>query len=180
VFVILAQGAWYAEFVFLYYKVAMASLSVLLGSSAKAPTCLALMALATASLLVFVLVVKPFDDGSHESPEMLTKADKLQAYALSATLAATAVGFVCVQNADSLGDGGEAVVSVLIAMIGVFPIALALYEEYGPKPADDDEDDDAKDDDGDPEDAVAGEEDSQGEPDDEAPPNGVVINPLSD
>ena len=92
-FVILAQGAWYAEFVFLYYKIAMASLAVLLGSSAKAPTCLALMALVTAALLVFVLVVKPFDDGSHESPEMLTKADKLQADALGATLTGTAVGF---------------------------------------------------------------------------------------
>ena len=152
------------------------SISVLLGSSANAPTCLALMALVTAALLVFVLVVKPFDDGSHESPEMLTSADKLQAYALSATLAATAVGFVCVQSADSLGDGGEAAVSVLIAIIGVFPIAVALYEEYGPKPADGEEAGDA--DDG-PEDAVADEEDSQGEPGD-APANDAFVNPLSD
>ena len=176
-FVILAQGAWYAEFVFLYYKIAMASLAVLLDSSGRATTCLALMALVTAALLVFVLVVKPFDDGSHESPEMLTSADKLQAYALSATLAATAIGLVCVLLADSLGDGGEAVVSVLIAMIAVFPIALALYEKYGPKPADGEEAGDT--DDGDPEDAVADEEDSQGEPGD-APANGAAVNPLSD
>jgi hypothetical protein len=177
VFVILAQGAWYAEFVFLYYKIAMASLAVLLGSSVRAPTCLALTALVTAALLVFVLVVKPFDDGSHESPEMLTSADKLQAYALSATLAGMAVGFVCALAAGSLGGGGEVVVSILIAMIAVFPIALALYEEYGPKPADGEEAGDA-DDDG-PEDAVADEEDSQGEPGD-APANGAAVNPLSD
>lgn len=67
----------------------MASLLVL---STNAETCLARMALVTAALLIFVVCVKPFDDGSHESLKMMTKADKLHAYSLGATLAATAIG----------------------------------------------------------------------------------------
>jgi hypothetical protein len=51
-------GAWYSEFVFLGYKVAMACISILLGSSAVIS--LLLMGMCTLGLLIFVVHVKPF------------------------------------------------------------------------------------------------------------------------
>ena len=124
-----AQGAWYAEFVFLYYKIAMASLSVLLGSSARAAVCMGLMALLTAAMLAFVLIVKPFKDDRSilsASTEMMTSADKMQASAFAATIVACTVGFVCALIPDR-GAGLDALLTVLTALIGVMPIAFGLY-----------------------------------------------------
>lgn len=124
-----AQGAWYAEFVFLYYKIAMASLSVLLGSSARAAVCMGLMALLTAAMLAFVLIVKPFKDDRSilsASTEMMTSADKMQASAFAATIVACTVGFVCALIPDR-GAGLNALLTVLTALIGVMPIAFGLY-----------------------------------------------------
>ena len=118
-------GAWYAEFVFLYYRITMAVFSVLLGSSRDAPLCLAGMATATAGLLAFVLYVKPFDDGSHGSAKMMTNADKMQAYALVALLIGTAIGFLCQLDPDR-GETTDALVGVFMALIGVAPVVAGL------------------------------------------------------
>ena len=122
------QGAWYAEFVFLYYRIIIAALSVLVGSSANAQLCLVLMALATAGLLAFVLLVKPFDDGSHTSPEMLTSADKAQAHSLGATLVASAIGFVCLLS-PGRGAGSNVLAGLVVGVVGVTPLAVGLYEQ---------------------------------------------------
>ena len=122
------QGAWYAEFVFLYYRITIAALSVLVGSSANAQLCLVLMALATAGLLAFVLLVKPFDDGSHTSPEMLTSADKAQAHSLGATLVASAIGFVCLLS-PGRGAGSNVLAGLVVGVVGVTPLAVGLYEQ---------------------------------------------------
>ena len=125
---IAAQGAWYAEFIFLYYKIAMASLSVLLGSSARAAVCMALMGLLTTAMLAFVLRVKPFKDDRSilsASTEMMTAADKMQASAYAATIAACTIGFLCALTKDR-GAGLDALLTVLTALIGVLPIAVGF------------------------------------------------------
>ena len=122
------QGAWFAEFVFLYYRITIAALSVLVGSSANAQLCLVLMALATAGLLAFVLLVKPYDDGSHTSPEMLTSADKAQAHSLGATLVASAIGFVCLLSPGRRA-GSNVLAGLVVGVVGVTPLAVGLYEQ---------------------------------------------------
>ena len=107
----------------------MASLSVLLGSSARAAVCMGLMALLTAAMLAFVLIVKPFKDDRSilsASTEMMTSADKMQASAFAATIVACTVGFVCALIPDR-GAGLDALLTVLTALIGVMPIAFGLY-----------------------------------------------------
>jgi hypothetical protein len=122
------SGAWYAELVFIYYRIAMSAFAVLLTSYES--LCLALMAFATAVMLRFVMRVKPFDDGSKASGEAMTSADKVQAWGLVATLAATAVGFVCAQF-EHRGKGLNAVIGVLIALIGAAPVMAGLLESRG-------------------------------------------------
>ena len=139
-----AQGAWYAEFVFLYYKIAMASLSVLLGSSARAAVCMALMGLLTAALLAFVLLVKPFKDDRSilsASTEMMTAADKMQASAFAATIAACIVGFLCALTEDR-GAGLDALLTLLTALIGVVPIVVGCFLDPPWKAVDEEKKDD--------------------------------------
>ena len=66
---------------------------------------------------------------------MMTSADKMQAYALAATLVGFLVGFVCPQSPDR-GDGADAFVGFLMALIGVVPLAVGLYESRKEKPSD--------------------------------------------
>ena len=114
----------------------MASLSVLLGSSANASLCVTLMGAFTSGMLAFVVCAKPFDDGSHECAEMMTSADKMQAYSLAATLVGLLVDFVCLQSPD-WGDGGsDGFVGFLMALIGVVPLAVGMYESRKEKPSD--------------------------------------------
>eukprot|EP01045_Picozoa_sp_COSAG04_P008742 COSAG04_NODE_491_length_13463_cov_5.877432_13_plen_380_part_00 len=131
------QGAWYAEFVFLYYRITIAAFSVLVGSSANAMLCLALTALVTAGLLMFVLVVKPFDDGwghgwgAYARPRrpLMTSADKSQMCSLGATLIASAIGFVCLLL-PTRGTVANVLVGIVIAAVAVTPVAVGLYEKY--------------------------------------------------
>ena len=139
-----AQGAWYSEFVFLYYKIAMASFSVLLGSSARAAVCMGLMGLLTAALQAFVLIVKPFKDDSSilsASTEMMTSADKMQASAFAATITACAIGFLCALTKDR-GAGLDAVLALLTGLIGVVPIAVGFYLDPPCKEVDEEQTDD--------------------------------------
>ena len=111
--------AWFSEFVFIYYRITVASFVVLLSFSAS--WCLVVIGLATAGMLAFVVVVKPFvDDGSQEPAEALNGANKAQAWALGATLAATVVGFACAQLTNR-GKLLNAAIAVLVAFIGVAP-----------------------------------------------------------
>jgi hypothetical protein len=138
------QGAWYAEFVFLYYKIGMASLSVLLGSSARAAMCMGLMGLLTAVLLAFVLFVKPFKDDSSilsKTTETMTSADKMQASAFAATIVACTVGFVCALT-EGRGAGLNALLSIATALIGVAPIVLGYYLDPPCKQVEEKEEDD--------------------------------------
>ena len=66
---------------------------------------------------------------------MMTSADKTQAYALVATLVGTVVGFVCLQIPDR-GEGADAFVGFLMALSGVVPLAVGLYESRKEKPSD--------------------------------------------
>ena len=116
------QGAWYAEFVFLYYRIAMTASSVLLSSSVNTRVCLSLMALATAAALAFVLVVKPFADGDQgfatRSTDEMTRADTTQALSLGATLVAIAIGFMCllIPDRSKTVDGVTASVIAVVAV----------------------------------------------------------------
>lgn len=125
--------AWYAELVFVLYRIVMSSCAVLLSSRANASLCLALMGLVTATMLKFVLTVKPFkdddDDDDHLSALVMTSADRKQAWALAATMAATMVGFGCAQTKNR-GDIMDAAIATLISCIGVTPILVGLYEKY--------------------------------------------------
>jgi hypothetical protein len=123
--------AWYAELVFVFYRIAMSSCAVLLSSRANASLCLALMGLVTAAMLAFVLSVKPFNDNEDDRPseEAMTSADRKQAWALGATVAATLVGFGCAQTKDR-GEGMDAAIAALITCIGAAPILVGLYEKY--------------------------------------------------
>jgi hypothetical protein len=123
--------AWYAELVFVFYRIAMSSCAVLLSSRANASLCLALMGLVTAAMLAFVLSVKPFNDNEDDRPseEAMTSADRKQAWALGATVAATLVGFGCAQTKDR-GEGMDAAIAALITCIGAAPILAGLYEKY--------------------------------------------------
>ena len=138
------QGAWYAEFVFLYYKIAMVSCSVLLGSSARAAPCMALMGLLTAALLAFVLLVKPFKDDRSilsASTEVMTAADKMQATAFAATIAACTIGFLCALTKDR-GVALDAVLVLLTAVMGVIPVVVGLYLDPPCKDVDEEQQDD--------------------------------------
>ena len=119
------SDVWYAEFVFLYYRMAMVACTVMLGSSERTNECLLGMACATSGLLLFVVRVKPFDDGSTEDPEHLTGADKMQAYSLVATLTALLIALICKQNPDRSEDF-DLLVDVVLAVIGIVPVAVGL------------------------------------------------------
>ena len=123
--------AWYAELVFVFYRIAMSSCAVMLSSRANASLCLVLMGLVTAAMLAFVLSVKPFNDNEDDRPseEAMTSADRKQAWALGATVAATLVGFGCAQTKDR-GEGMDAAIAALITCIGAAPILVGLYEKY--------------------------------------------------
>ena len=126
----LLQGAWYAELIFVYYRIAMSAEAVLLSSPQNAAVCLALMCLTTSAMLVFVLVVKPFKDGTDLSEEAtMTSADRKQAWALGATVAATLVGFACTQIQDREGSL-DVVITAIITAIGTVPMLVGLYEMY--------------------------------------------------
>jgi hypothetical protein len=97
----------------------------MLGSSERTNECLLGMACATSGLLLFVVRVKPFDDGSTEDPEHLTGADKMQAYSLVATLTALLIALICKQNPDRSEDF-DLLVDVVLAVIGIVPVAVGL------------------------------------------------------
>ena len=118
---------WYAEFVFLYYRMAMVACTVMLGSSERTNECLLGMACTTSGLLLFVVRVKPFDDGSTEDPEHLTGADKMQAYSLVATLTALIIALICKQSPDRSEDF-DLLVDVVLAVIGIVPVVVGLVE----------------------------------------------------
>jgi hypothetical protein len=124
----------------------MASFSVLLGSSARAAVCMGLMGLLTAALLAFVLFVRPFKDDRSivsASTEAMTAADKMQASAFVATIAACAIGFLCALTKDR-GAVLDAVLALLTALISVIPIVVGFYldppcKEVDKKQSDDEE-----------------------------------------
>jgi hypothetical protein len=133
---ILLQGAWYAEFVFLYYKIGMAALSVLLGSSARTSECLAIMGVLTGLVLAFVLRVTPFDDNDGDrsiQSQLTTKADKTQASALAATIAGCAAGYLCKVTEDR-GAALDAIVGLLVAIVGFLPLFVSYYLFQKPEP----------------------------------------------
>ena len=57
------RGAWYAEFVFLGYKLAMASIAIFLDSPDRVMFGLSLMIVTTVAYLCFHLKVRPYVDG---------------------------------------------------------------------------------------------------------------------
>ena len=71
-------------------------------------------------------MLKPFDDGSHESPDMLTKADKMQIIALVGTLGVTVLGLACSLTTDR-GEVWDTLLSILVAFVGVVPIMMGIY-----------------------------------------------------
>ena len=128
------------------------------------------MALATAGLLAFVLLVKPFDDGSHTSPEMLTSADKAQAQSLVATLVASAIGFVCLLS-PARGAGSDVLAGLVVGVVGVTPLAVGLYEQ---RKASKEEDDGSAPPAGEGQDAEEDEEKAESEPETTANPLGAT------
>jgi len=120
---------WYAEFAFLYYRMAIVACSVIFASPTQTDECMLSMALASAVMLVFVVRVKPFDDGLTEVPDALCGADKMQAYSLAGLMVALLVAVICKQTPDR-DRSFDLIVDIVVAMIATIPALVGLWEVF--------------------------------------------------
>ena len=112
-------GAWYAEFVFIYYKVLMSATSVLLDSDGKMLAGVGMMFVLTLGLLGFVMHVQPFDDGG----TMNVRANKMQIVGLATTLCALACGALSMALGSSVDrKKADLAIDVVVTVMVVAPL----------------------------------------------------------
>jgi hypothetical protein len=116
-------SAWYAEFIFVYYRVFVAFVVGLFGGPKESVGTLLTMMVATTIVLAFVVLVKPYE-GSDESTE-LPNNHRMHVVALSATLVAFVLGLISLAVGPEDTDGrsvADVVISLLISLVVIVPM----------------------------------------------------------
>ena len=126
-------GAWYAEFVFLGYKLAMASVAIFLDSPDRIMFGLSLMIVTTVAYLCFHLKVRPYVDGNDQSSDISTAADKLQILSLVTTIVALCAGLLSAAPGYGSKDRNtiDVVINVTLSFVSAAPLlAPLLFRDF--------------------------------------------------
>eukprot|EP01052_Picozoa_sp_SAG31_P038937 SAG31_NODE_5302_length_2621_cov_2.300159_1_plen_176_part_00 len=121
-------GAWYAEFIFVYYRVFIAFVVAFFDEAEESVGTLVTMMVATTIVLAFVVVIKPYrasDDKDSDESKQLPNDHRMQVVALIATLVAFALGLVSLAIGPKDTDGrtvADAVISLLISLVVIAPM----------------------------------------------------------